>query len=216
MWFKNLKWKYILGEIVLIFIGITLAIWFNNWNASMKLNKNKKVILAKIKEEINSNLEELQLASAKNNRILAAFKDYQKIYGSSTSEVISTPMELQRLQTAYPGFYNVVDSIRIDHEKFHYKGQTHVVLELPELTQIAWETARAINIAHEIDYECLLQMASTYNLQDRVQVEINKAAEALQKADISGLMSILNFLNQLESELSNAYSQTSTKIESCN
>ena len=33
---RRLNLKYIFGEILLLFIGINLAIWFNNWNTSKK------------------------------------------------------------------------------------------------------------------------------------------------------------------------------------
>ncbi|WP_262910644.1 hypothetical protein [Psychroserpens luteolus] len=29
---KGINWKYAFGELLLIFLGITIAIWFNNWN----------------------------------------------------------------------------------------------------------------------------------------------------------------------------------------
>ena len=57
--FKSFNWKYIIGEVLLIFLGINLAIWFNDWNSTQQLNKNKKIALAKIEEEIRNNLEEL-------------------------------------------------------------------------------------------------------------------------------------------------------------
>ncbi|MBO3700251.1 hypothetical protein [Roseivirga sp. E12] len=38
----KLNWKYALGEITLIFIGITIAIWFQNWNEQKKDRKLEK------------------------------------------------------------------------------------------------------------------------------------------------------------------------------
>ena len=62
---KNFNWKYIIGEILLIFIGINLAIWFNDWNTSRNAREQKSVAIAKIKEEVESNLEELQFTEEK-------------------------------------------------------------------------------------------------------------------------------------------------------
>src|SRR5210317_1174844 len=119
-WLKELRWKHILGEILFIFVGITLAIWFNNWNASVRLNKNKEIILAKIKEEIKSNLHELKLASELNKQILAAFTEYQKLYSGTTSEIVSTPEEIHRLQARYMGFFRISDSTSVENNKFLY------------------------------------------------------------------------------------------------
>lgn len=50
----KLNWKYALGEVALIFIGISLAIGFQNFNEDQKLAKDKTLIL----QEINSALEQ--------------------------------------------------------------------------------------------------------------------------------------------------------------
>lgn len=44
---KKINWKYALGELLLIFLGITMAIWFNNWNETQK---SKKIEIKSIKE----------------------------------------------------------------------------------------------------------------------------------------------------------------------
>jgi len=44
---RSLNLKYIFGEILLLFMGINLAIWFNNWNASKKINEGKKIAISK-------------------------------------------------------------------------------------------------------------------------------------------------------------------------
>lgn len=54
--FKNLDWKYAIGEIVLIFIGITMAISFNNWNASRQQTKTEVKSLAEIKNAIKQDM----------------------------------------------------------------------------------------------------------------------------------------------------------------
>lgn len=85
------NWKYVVGEILLIFIGINLAIWFNNWNTSKKSEYEKQVAIEKITEEIENNRSELNLARSKNMLILSAFNDYQNLYNGNTSELIASP-----------------------------------------------------------------------------------------------------------------------------
>jgi hypothetical protein len=58
----KLNWKYALGELVLIFLGISLAIAFQNWNESRKVNNQKALILQQIRTELlqdKTNLEEV-------------------------------------------------------------------------------------------------------------------------------------------------------------
>ncbi|MEM7379774.1 MAG: hypothetical protein AAF361_01100 [Bacteroidota bacterium] len=35
--FAKLNWKYVIGEVLPIFIGIKLTIWFNNWINNSKV-----------------------------------------------------------------------------------------------------------------------------------------------------------------------------------
>lgn len=48
----KLNWKYALGEVALIFIGISLAIGFQNWNAQSQKYREKLVFLERIKSDL--------------------------------------------------------------------------------------------------------------------------------------------------------------------
>ena len=44
--------KYAIGEIILVVIGILIALQINNWNENRKLNNNEKVILTDLVEDL--------------------------------------------------------------------------------------------------------------------------------------------------------------------
>lgn len=214
---KNYKfnWKYVLGEVLLLFVGISLAIWFNNWNTSNKADSDKALAIVKIKGEIKNNRDELVLAHAKNELIEVAFSEYNKVFHNSTSEVLTTPAHMDSLQKAFPKFYTATDSVEITRGVYKYKGGTRIELELFELTEIAWETARSINITNEFEFECLYQLESTYNLQRSVWKEMDKASNALQSRDLPNLMSILDFMSQLNPELIESYDELLVNLDNC-
>jgi len=54
-----------------------------------------------------------------------------------------------------------------------------------------------------------------YNIQGLVQNELNKAAEALQNEEISRLIRILGFMNQLDKQLENDYNLMLKNIADC-
>ena len=211
----NFNWKYVIGELLLIFVGINLAIWFNDWNTNKKVLRDKAIVLEKIKEEIESNRAELSIARKNNIKIRTAFSEYSKLYDGNTSEIVSSPDDLATLQIKFPGYYKVLDSTEVKPGLFQYKGQTHIELELIELTEIAWETTRSVNITNKIDYECLYELESMYSLQRRVQNEINNAANALQKGELKELMSILKFADQLDTRLMENYQSMLEIIDNC-
>lgn len=212
---NNFNWKYIIGEILLIFVGISLAIWFNNWNTSNKNNHAKEIAIVKIKEEIKNNRDELIIAQKSNQLILNAFSEYSDLFDGTTSEITTSPAILNVMQEKYPGFYRIVDSVEVKAGIFHYRGGTYIQLEIPTLTDIAWETTRSIGITNEFSYECLYELASMYDLQGRMQKEVDKASDALQKREIRELMSILQFLDQLNDQLYKDYDSMVDGIDSC-
>jgi len=207
--------KYAVGEIVLVVLGILIALSINNWSSSNTANNEKTLIISKIKEEIANNSIELDKARLPNQKIVEAFKKYSAIYNKNSSEIIATPEERTKLEKEYSNFFRVKDSVKFDSQKHLYTGNTFIVLEIPDITSIAWETIRTINIANKFDYNCLYELESMYNLQARVKKEIDKAADALQEGDIQRLFKILNVINQLDAQLKLSYDNVLVTIDDC-
>jgi len=51
--------KYAIGEIILVVIGILIALQINNWNEQRKENSNEQAILKRLEKEFLSNREQL-------------------------------------------------------------------------------------------------------------------------------------------------------------
>lgn len=63
MWKKflpTIDWKHAIGEIALIFIGITMAIWFNNWNESRRARIVELKSLQEISGAIHQDLKDIE------------------------------------------------------------------------------------------------------------------------------------------------------------
>jgi len=211
----NLNWKYIIVEILLIFVGINLAIWFNNWNTKKNVLRDKEIVITKLKGEISNNFEEITLARNANQLIVSAYSEYKKIFKGNSSTIITNPKYFNSLNKKYPRFFRVIDSVQIDTETYQYSGSTFIQLELADLKEIAWETTKSLNITNEFNYECLYQLESLYNLQKRVQNIMDQAADALQNAKIEELMTILNIMKQLDLQLEEDYVNMLETIDSC-
>ena len=61
---KKINWRYAIGEIIIVIIGITIAFALNNWNDNHKANQLKKEYLHNLASDINSEIELLE-----NNQI---------------------------------------------------------------------------------------------------------------------------------------------------
>ncbi|MCG8330335.1 MAG: hypothetical protein MI974_21735 [Chitinophagales bacterium] len=212
---KNLNWRYIIGEILLIFIGINLAIWFNNWNESKKVVRGKRIAIERVTEEIQNNSKELEIALNVYSQLFNADADYSNFYNGSRSQILARPEEAIALRNKHPNFFLISDSTHHENGIYQYNGKTMIELELPSLTKIAWETTTATNLSAELDFDCLYNLESMYDLQRMIQIEINKAANALQKREIDGLMNILRFIHQLGLQLQEDYAIMHQSIKDC-
>ncbi len=199
----------------MIFIGINLAIWFNNWNTSRKLDQNKAIAIAKIQEEINNNLIELVRARNANASIPAAIEKFKNMRSDKYEGTVATSSEMTLYIKEFPGFYTVMDSTILEPGLYRYEGDTFINLELAELTEIAWETSKDMEIANEFGFDCLYELENMYNVQRLVKKEIDKSAEALQTSDISRLERILEFIRQLDSQLERDYKRMLSNINIC-
>jgi len=91
----KLNWKYALGEILLIFIGISLAIGFQNWNEGRKNDIARINILTNLEQELTkdsiSYLRVIELLEGRKSRIDALLKLAQKLpdHIDSTQVLIS-------------------------------------------------------------------------------------------------------------------------------
>ena len=157
------NWQYILGEIALIFIGINLAIWFNNYNTAQKTNQAKSLAIQKIADEIEQNIEELDSARINNQQIVDAFYEVSELRHPSDPDILlTTPKAVRQFQKKYPRFFHVVDTLVINADTVEYYGGFRVNFEITQLNSIAWQTAQSINVLNELNYDCLLNLASGF------------------------------------------------------
>ncbi|MEX0360078.1 MAG: hypothetical protein AB3N10_03725 [Allomuricauda sp.] len=211
---KHINWKYIFGEILLLFVGINLAIWFNDWNTSKSIQKDKEVALVKIKEEIEANRDELIANSALNQKIPAFFAEMDSLQGEN-DHLVTTPNTMRGFVGRYPHFFSEIDSVRIGDDLFQYEVGALVNLEISDLSSIAWDIAKSTGIFHEFGYDCLYGLQSLYNTQSLVKIELNNATAALRNGSMNELVRILNVMGQLEEQLEGQYTNMIQSIDNC-
>jgi len=103
--------KYAIGEIFLVVIGILIALQINNWNENRKLENNKQKLLLALKQELQINkgtLENHLIGLHKNNSRVNKLINYSagvqeleidsvRIYASS----LSYPIKLSLLNSVF-------------------------------------------------------------------------------------------------------------------
>ena len=64
--------KYAIGEILLVVVGILIALQINNWNENRKAQKKEQELLLQLQSEFQSNLNQLDEKIALRNRMVSA------------------------------------------------------------------------------------------------------------------------------------------------
>ncbi len=82
--------KYAIGEIILVVIGILIALQINNWNQERKENKQERFILQKLQNDINSDIITINNQISVNKSNLSDFKKAAGILLNNESGDIST------------------------------------------------------------------------------------------------------------------------------
>ncbi len=67
--------KYAIGEIILVVIGILIALSINNWNENVKTHRNQRNNLQLIKVEMTNNLQAIIEAKKDLDRTIASCRD---------------------------------------------------------------------------------------------------------------------------------------------
>ena len=211
---KEFNWKYIFGEIFLLFVGINLAIWFNDWNASKTIQKNKEIALEKIEGEIKANLDELVENSALNQKIPSFFTEINQLKNEEGA-LITSQVTMQVFTKTYASYVRKVDSSAVDNGLYRYSLDTFINLEITDLSSIAWEVSKSTGIFHEFGYDCLYDLQALYNTQDLVKNEMNNATEALRNRSMQDLVRTLEIMKQLEDQLEVQYRDMLKSIDDC-
>jgi hypothetical protein len=103
----KLNWKYALGELLLIFLGISLAIGFQNWNEDRKQKLEAKAII---------------------ERLLLEVKENQTSIDSTIHELENTLLHIEGLLSRVGPNYQQYDVTLIDSLIFNMFGTPEVIL----------------------------------------------------------------------------------------
>jgi hypothetical protein len=103
--------KYAIGEILLVMIGILLALQVNNWNEERKQSKLETVLLKQLQTEFNSNLSQIeQRIEIRNNMIKAAVELIKYIDNPEIRQIDSINKNIA-WTTPYTTFDPIVNDI---------------------------------------------------------------------------------------------------------
>lgn len=84
--------KYAIGEIILVVIGILIALSINSWNESRKNLAKKEILLKALRIEFTDNLKQLDTVLYYDNKVLKTIRRFIKLDTDNSVEMTSDSM----------------------------------------------------------------------------------------------------------------------------
>ena len=115
---------YAIGEIILVFIGIFMALQLNNWNEDKKIQESLDISLTMLKNEIKTNAKKID-----------DVKDYH-IMVRDTLKTLEMPKEAKGIQGAL-SFWRGMRTPRLQNAAFQTSIQSGISKEMnPKVLEV--------------------------------------------------------------------------------
>jgi len=212
--FKN-NVKYILTELVLIFIGIYLALSLNNWNESKRIEREKASVITKLEEEVQKNLSILNNAKEENLKFFRAMERYGELDGNDATQITATEEEYEQLMANHGDYFLFEEKTKIDAEKYLYEVSLQINFKFTELRDIAWSTAKTAGFAREFNYDCLLSIEDTYRDQQDYTNEMDKILPIIVESEYARLPITSSLARQYGTSLITSYENLLPILNGC-
>ena len=144
--------KYAIGEILLVIIGILIAVSINGWNEDRKLAIEEQSLLKDLKQEMELNLKSLEKVIAQHEESFKAAEEMMKLFDDrdtfnkmprKTFAELTWKMETNSTYDPQNGILNsLINSGRLS--LFSNKELKYLLASFKELTVDAFEDTHAI------------------------------------------------------------------------
>ncbi|MDO1501254.1 DUF6090 family protein [Winogradskyella maritima] len=101
--------KYAIGEIILVVIGILIALQINNWNEKRKLSAERKQLITSIKEDLSADvlmLSNLLEETIKDQNTLKQQSDYISSVSFTMDSLVNFTNKASQFYNPFEGFNN--------------------------------------------------------------------------------------------------------------
>ena len=119
------KWKYAIGEIILIVIGILIAVQLNNWNEQLKEKTTEKLLLKGLKSDLEKNYKMYEKRNSGNKKTTDNIINY-----ISDIEKIKDTTQIEKYIMPPAPLYSEFDPVRSTFKQMENTGQFITFLKI--------------------------------------------------------------------------------------
>ena len=219
--------KYAIGEIILVVIGILIALQINNWNENRLHQKEEKVLLLSVKKDFLSAISEFEVLNNIRARIINATKrvtslDPTKFSTDSLHKIFILTLQsptfnnkagsLNVLLTS--GKINLIRNYQLKESLIQWPGDIEDMIEDEVSTDKLYHEV-FIQFIHEyLSFNDLFQHFETKNMArfDNIKMESISSNNSI-KSDYESLLKNKKFVNTIQYRAF-AYMITNNETES--
>jgi len=103
--------KYAIGEIMLVVIGILIALQINNWNENNKLEKETYKVLLQMQDEFSRNQNELQIKLEQHKFVKASVDELSRLVSPNPKEIEKNKLDSIMFSMIYVPEFNASTAI---------------------------------------------------------------------------------------------------------
>ncbi len=162
--------------LVATMIGVFAGIYLNNLYSNRSILQNRANALAQINNEVEKNREILK-KSLEAHRYYKGGLSFLFRHLNEDEDLIVHRDTMEIFRETFPNALLLSDSTQVSGDLFNYEGELNFDIKgIPsiELSNVAWETFKASNLASTVNFDCLYQLELLNRLQERVRVENDK------------------------------------------
>ena len=125
--------KYAIGEILLVVIGILIALGINNWNEKLREAKNERFLLQKLQEENSINMQVLASDSVYRQRLPNTLSDFNGFLNHKKLEKHTDSLQHYLSEIMRSTSYTFTDNNLVNYINLHKENTSGINRELATL-----------------------------------------------------------------------------------
>jgi hypothetical protein len=177
--FKQIDWPNHLMAFISTLLGVWLAISLGNSNQHRQEVSRMKIAMANVKQELQNNNRKAKNHIAHLDSLLRAVNTFSKMIDENM-ELVATERQMEEFISESEWFISVESKRPLRDSLYIYDGNLNLNLQLMNVSDIAWENTKLMDVLHLIDTETAFQLHGVYGLQDEAKRSLSEAMDIIK------------------------------------
>lgn len=177
--FKRIDWPNHFMAFVSTLLGVWLAFYLGNYNEYKREHARMEVAIKSVRQELTKNLAKTKEHMVHVDSLLGAIKAFSKLIDDNMN-MVATENQMADFIEHHGWFMRLGEKRPLRDSFFEYDGRLNLNLHYANLSEIAWENTKLMDVLHLIDTETAFQLHGIYRLQEETQRSIDEALDIVK------------------------------------